>query len=171
MKIYSIRSGRREDLPRLADIERDAAQRFRDVGYVFCAEGPVHPEADHLRALENGAIFVAETTSHKPIGFALLWRVDNAAHLLEVAVIRTKQGQGVGRRLIAQCEAWARAKGFQELTLNTYRDVAWNAPLYERLGYRPFEPESWRSGLLAIRAQEAAFGFDQRPRITMRKLL
>lgn len=171
MKIFSIRNGRLDDLPRLTEIESDAAQSFREVRYVFRAELPKRPEESFRRAIETGALFVAETTDHRPIGFALMWRVDASAHLLDTAVVRAHQGRGVGRRLIGQCEAWARACGFHEITLTAFRDVPWNGPLYERLGYRPFQPEEWRIGLREIIREEVEGGFAQRPRITMRKSL
>jgi hypothetical protein len=57
------------------------------------------------------------------------------------------------------------------MTLTTYRDVAWNAPFYRRLGYREFAPGPDRPALLALIEKEAKWGFAARPRLAMRKPL
>ena len=171
MTVHRIRTGEPDDLPRLGAIERDAAQVFREIGYGFCAEGPVRDAAELARAMDDGAVLVAEAPGGGLAGFALLWRLDGEAHLLELSVARTHQGHGLGRRLVAAAEDWARAQGFAGLTLTTFRDVAWNAPLYERLGFHSFDPEPGREGLAAVQAEEAKAGYAARPRVAMRKAL
>lgn len=168
---YSVRRGASADLPLLGDIERDAAELYREVGYDFCADGPVR-DAEELRtALDTGAVFVACTADGRICGFALVWRVDGCAHLLELAVCPRDQGKRLGRCLIDAAEGWTKAEGLAELTLTTYRDVSWNAPFYRRLGYQVFDPEGWRSGLAAIQHEEAESGFAVQPRVAMRKRL
>ena len=166
---YTIRNAAAADLPRLAEIERDAAQLFRSIGYDFCADGPVRDEDEKTRALEDGAVFVAEAADGDIAGFALLWRIDGRAHLLELGVAQRHQKQGLGASLVAQAEAWARQEGFGELTLTTFRDVAWNAPFYERLGFLVFDPEPERAGLRAVQDEEQRSGFAKQPRVAMRK--
>ena len=41
------------------------------------------------------------------------------------------------------------------VTLTTFRDVPWNAPYYERLGFRTLAADEITPGLAAIRAHEA----------------
>lgn len=171
MAAYTIRAGTDADLPLLGPIERDAAQLYRQAGYDFCADGPVRDEVEKQRALNQGAVFVACTPVDEPCGFVLLWQVDGCAHILELAVLCAHQGHGLGRQLMARAEDWASARGFGEITLTTYRDIAWNAPLYERLGYVCFEPEAARTGLAEIQQEEADSGYALKPRIAMRKPL
>jgi hypothetical protein len=45
--------------------------------------------------------------------------------------------------------------------------VPWNAPYYERLGFR--RVDDLTPGLRAIRAAEAARGLDRWPRVAMRR--
>lgn len=52
-----------------------------------------------------------------------------------------------------------------------YRDVPWNAPFYERVGYSIFEPDPSRTGLAAIQEEEARSGYAVKPRVAMRKVL
>ena len=168
---YSIRAGTATDLPRLAEIERDAAQLFRSIGYDFCADGPVRDEAEQRRALEDGTVLVAETPDGDVAGFALLWRVDGRAHLLELAVAQRHQKRGLGARLVGRAERWAREERLGELTLTTFRDVSWNAPFYETLGFRVFDPGPERTELRAVQREERLSGFAKKQRVAMRKPL
>ena len=171
MSTFTIRPARREELGLLGAIEHDAAQLYREVGYDFCAEGPVRDDEELAKAFDEGAVFVACGEDGMVAGFALVWPADGRAHLLELAVGHGHQGHGLGRRLIAAAEDWARDTGLDEITLTTYRDVAWNAPFYERFGYEVFEPEAARADLAAIIREEADSGYAVEPRVAMRKPL
>lgn len=166
-----IRPGTGDDLPHLAAIERDASQRYRDIGYDFCAEGAVREPWEQQKALDEGAVLVAEAANGKLVAFALVWPADGRAHLLELAVALAYQGRGVGRRLVDAVESWARGRGFAEITLTCFRDVPWNGPWYARLGYRVFEPDETRSDLRAVQAEEARWGYARKPRLAMAKNL
>jgi len=149
-------------------VERRAAEKFRLVGYLFAADGPVRDESEHRRVLEDGATFVAADGADL-VGFAMFAPLDGEAHLLEINVDPRRQGEGLARRLIDAGSDWARSKGFDAMTLTTYRDVPWNAPFYARLGFAAFEPGLDRLGLHAAITEEAASGFAAAPRIAMRK--
>ncbi len=168
---YRIRVGRDDDYATLAAIERDAAQRFREIGFDFCADGPVRDAEEHRRGLEDGRTLVGETAAGEAAGFALVWRLDGRAHLVELSVARRHQGRGLGRRLIGEAEAWAADQGLAEITLTSFRDVPWNAPFYRSLGYVVFEPGEDRPGLAAVIAEERDSGFAGQPRVAMRKVL
>jgi hypothetical protein len=47
--------------------------------------------------------------------------------------------------------------------------VAWNAPYYERLGFRRLHVAEETDGLRAMRAAERAHGLDRWPRVCMRR--
>ena len=165
-----IRRGAADDLPALPAIELDAATAFDALGYDFCAALGTRSEAEQRRALATGAVFVAESGG-ATVGFLLLWQVDGAAHVLELDVARSAQGQGIGRSLMQAAEDWARLQRFREMTLTTFSDVPWNRPWYERLGFVVFEPGPERPELLEIIAAEKAAGVWQRPRCALRKPL
>ena len=63
--------------------------------------------------------------------------IDAADHLLldNVAVDPTRQGQGLGRAMIAHAEAEARTRGRRELRLFTNEMMEGNIRLYRRLGF------------------------------------
>lgn len=167
---FAIRPASAAELPLLPAIERDAQQRYRAVGYDYCAEGPLRDPEEHQRAHDEGVVLVAER-SGALVGFLLLWPCDGRAHLVEVSVMQAHQGLGIGRALFAAAEDWGRAAGYREATLTTYLEVPWNAPLYRRLGFADFVPGPDRPDLRQVQADEAAWGFARWPRGAMRKPL
>ncbi len=114
--------------------------------------------AEHAGA---GNLFVAvEEPSGLVAGFAAFWPFDNLAHLCELDVHPDHAGQGLGRRLIAAGEDWARAAGMPALTLSTFIDVPWNGPFYARLGFMPYPRDAWGPGHHAIWANQLASALD-----------
>lgn len=168
---FRLRLATQADINDMRAAEQKAGELFRTIGYDFCADGPNREPEEHLRAIATGVTLVAETLLGEVAGFAMFEPMDNEVHLLEIDVSPKHQRKGLARRLIAAGEAWALAKGFDGMTLTTYRDVPWNAPFYRRVGFVEFEPNADRKGLLETIAKEAAWGFALRPRIAMRKQL
>lgn len=166
---FRIRPASVGDVAMLQAVELDAA-RVYDVDQVtrFCVDLPPRDEREHALARESGLALVGEVDG-LPVGFILSVPKDGHAHLVELAVARAHQGRGLGTRLISAFEAWAAAEGIEEATLTTFRDVAWNAPFYERLRYQAFEPEDNRPELLELIAAEKRAGFHQAPRVAMHK--
>lgn len=52
-------------------------------------------------------------------------------------------GQGIGRRLIAHCEAWAQERGLRWLALDTAEPASHLRALYGRLGYCEVDVTRW----------------------------
>lgn len=65
----------------------------------------------------------------------------------------------------------AREKGFTSLTLTTFRNVPWNAPLYARLGFEMLADETLPATLRQQREVEAAHGLAFESRCAMRLML
>jgi ribosomal protein S18 acetylase RimI-like enzyme len=59
------------------------------------------------------------------------------AHVSVLAITKDAEGSGVGRRLMAHAETWARQRGVSLLTLNVFDANARARRLYERLGFTP----------------------------------
>lgn len=64
---------------------------------------------------------------------------------------------------------WAARQRLSAVTLITFRDVPWNCPYYERLGFRIVEYGQITPGLRRLRAGEAELGLDRWPRVVMRR--
>jgi hypothetical protein len=77
----------------------------------------------------------------------------------------------VGAALIDHVAAWALRQGARALTLTTFRDVPWNTPYYERLGFKVVEGEEVGPGLRAIVRTESSARWASEPRVCMRREL
>ena len=60
---------------------------------------------------------------------------DGSFYIMAVAVYPEFRGAGIGRRLIAEAEAAAKARGFGETSLNVFAENRGALKLYESLGY------------------------------------
>jgi GNAT superfamily N-acetyltransferase len=153
-----IRAALPTEFERLREIEDAADEMFAPVGI-----GPFAPSPDHLRAAA-----VVLVSGDPPVGFASVHLVDGVAHLWQLAVLPSATRHGYGSALVAAVCDWAISKRLAGVTLTTFRDVPWNAPFYDRLGFRVIDDLT--PGLAAIREEERTIGDDDfGPRVAMRK--
>ena len=169
MVTVRVRSLRADDVDAVRGIEVAAGERFRDVGMPEIADDEPPGRAELLDAAAAGRAWVAVEESDRPVGYVLVDDVDDAVHVEQISVHPRHQGRGVGRLLIDHV-AWNPARGWRTVTLTTFRDVEWNAPLYERLGFRVLEEHEVTAGLRNVRAAEAAAGLDPARRVCMRRV-
>jgi GNAT superfamily N-acetyltransferase len=74
------------------------------------------------------------------MGFLSAVEVDNELHIQELSVGQHFQGQGTDRKLLFTAVAHARDRALYGLTLTTFRDLPWNEPFYQRLGFETLSP-------------------------------
>lgn len=166
----AIRPARPDDLPALPAIERAAARRFAGLGLVADLDDAMEPET-MAAACADGRVWVAVDAADRPVGFAVAERLGDAVHLEELDVLPEAGGRGLGSLLIEAVCAWAAAQGFRAVTLCTFRDVAWNAPLYARRGFVALGDHELGGALAARRLEEAARGLALADRVCMRRVL
>ena len=70
--------------------------------------------------------------------------------------------------LIDHLAAWANEQGMSAVTLTTFADVPWNAPYYERRGFRSLSQKELTPGLRDKQKDEAIRGLARWPRVCMR---
>lgn len=131
-----------------------------------CADNPPYPADALVAAGEEGRAWVA-VVGGEVVGFAVAAVVDGEGHLDEVAVAPSHGRRGVGRALVDHVVAWTAAKGLGSVTLTTFRDVPWNAPYYERLGFTVVD--SLSPALQALVDEQATWGLDPTLRVVMRR--
>ena len=160
-----------DDIERVQAVEVDAGARFREVPeprIAACADHPPFP-SDELRAFaEAGRAWVFEVDG-VVVGFVLAEEVDGCGHIEELAVARSHGGRGIATALIDGVAQWTIAQGLAALTLTTFRDVAWNRPLYERRGFRVLADDEVTEGLRTKVAEEEDYGLPPELRVVMRR--
>jgi GNAT superfamily N-acetyltransferase len=167
---YSIEPAQPRHLPWLPSVELAAARLL--VGHAPEAVlATATSAADLERACRDGRLWVA-LADDRPVGFAHVKLLEpRVAHLEELDVHPDHGRRGVGRRLVeAVCE-WARWEGFESVTLSTFRDVPWNRPFYERLGFVVVPAESLTPALARLVETERERGLDTARRVVMRRVL
>jgi GNAT superfamily N-acetyltransferase len=146
----SIRAARPDEFAQLRDIEFKADALFETAGI-----GPFINDQteDHFAA--TALVLVI---NDPPDGFVCVELVDGIPHIWQLSVDPDHGRKGFGRALVEAACDWARSEGFGAMTLTTYRDVPWNGPFYESLGFVLMDtltPE-----LIEIRQHERARGDD-----------
>jgi GNAT superfamily N-acetyltransferase len=134
----AVRLTRRDDVPRLPDIEQSAGELFRTIAALASvADQPNVGPRRHRAFIMAGLSFVVVDGTDQPVGFMLAAvRARRSLHIDQLVVALEHQGRGAGTALIARAAAFAIARGLASLTLTTFRNVPWNAPFYERRGFR-----------------------------------
>ena len=89
------------------------------------------------------------------------------AHLAEIDVLPAHGRRGLGTRLVEEVCHWAASAGYESVTLTTFRDVPWNMPFYERLGFRVVAGAGRSAALRAIVEDETRRGLDPSRRVAM----
>ncbi|MFI5662027.1 GNAT family N-acetyltransferase [Streptomyces sp. NPDC051684] len=169
-----IRTAEPADLPRLQAIESAAGEIFRTLGMDAIADDapPTLAELERYRRAGHAWVAAEDAEDAENIAAYLVAEVvDGAYHIEQVTVHPRAARRGVGQTLIACAADCARGQGLTALTLTTFADVPWNAPYYERLGFRRLSRAELTPGLRAIRAAEAEHGLDRWPRVCMRREL
>ena len=83
------------------------------------------------RAFQTSTVFVASRDDEGVIGFCSL--LDDEIEL--IAVASSRQGQGIGRRLVECCVDECRARGFTKLKIRTQGSNRGARDFYEKLGF------------------------------------
>jgi GNAT superfamily N-acetyltransferase len=163
----AIRPARIEDIDVLRDIERRAGQSFLAVGMDAIAHDDP-PSAEDLTEYINGErAWVVAHDEDRPTAYVLVDRIDDKAHIEQVTVDPERARLGLGAKLIEHVAEWARANHLDGLTLTTFAAVPWNAPYYQRLGFRTMAPAELTDGLRKVRAREGEQNLDRWPRVAM----
>jgi GNAT superfamily N-acetyltransferase len=166
-----IRLPRQDELEALRWIERDAGRQFAVIGMAEIASDkpPAIAELEAVRA--RGRAWVAADPADRPIAYLLSSTVDGCAHIDQVSVASSHSRRGLGAVLIEHLAMGARAEDRPALTLTTFRDVPWNAPYYERLGFGVVAPADQGPELAALVHREALTIPGNAARVAMRRPL
>jgi GNAT superfamily N-acetyltransferase len=170
MHEYTIAPATAEDVARVPVIELAAARLLR--GHAPDAVlRETSSEAELMAALRDGRLWVARA-GDLAVGYAQALPIDAVtAHLEEVDVLPEHGRRGLGTRLVTHVCDWARANGYERVTLTTFRDLPWNMPFYQKLGFDVVPPGQLDAPLSSRVANEASRGLDPLRRVVMSRHL
>ncbi|MDX7988442.1 GNAT family N-acetyltransferase [Xenorhabdus sp. 12] len=167
--MISIHLTKKSDVSQLSAIEYSAAQLFRLIPELsWIADGHVQTEQQHLDYISQSNSWVALSEGGHPVGFILASSLDDGLHIMELSVHQHWQKKGIGKALIEKVVQVAKQRHLAAVTLTTFRDVYWNAPYYQRLGFNILEPQQITEALHQILQNEIDYGFTQEQRCAMR---
>ena len=158
-----------EDAAKLPSIERSSNALFRQwPGLEEIADDDPHSADEHLERIALGNSLVAEDAKHGIVGFLIFENFPDALHIWEIAVEQSRQRQGIGKQLIEAAVEIAERNRAAAITLTTFREVPWNAPLYEKLGFQLLGEAELTPRLLQTLKKEKQAGLPIEQRCAMR---
>lgn len=140
----AIRAGTEAD----RDFVIDTARRFAAFGpppwrsALEVVGGEVRCLDDFFDGRVAGPTLLLAERSGVPLGFVLLepavdyFSGEPHGHIGMIAVTERAEGQGAGAALMSAAENWARASGYDKLTLNVFEGNTRARAVYARFGYQ-----------------------------------
>lgn len=166
-----IREAQSSDVEHLPNIERSAAQLFKqDSDLAWVADDSVLSAELHQSYIQAQNSWVAEY-GDQLIGFINGVEYNNTFHICEFSVVQEWQQQGIGRALLTKLEEVMRDRKLSTISVTTFKDVPWNAPFYEQNGFIELKENDLSLFLMDILEEEIDAGFDPDTRCAMQKNL
>ncbi len=171
---YDVRLAKKTDLAVIPEIEKAAARRFEpylawlDIS-ADVLEGLTTPPF-LLKAQAENRLWVT-AVDHRPVGFIVAKFLAQACFIVELDVHPDYGRLGMGSALVKVCCQSAGDQGFNHVLLTTFRQIPWNIPFYQRLGFEILPEEQWSQEIEAIVSHEARYGFAPEKRAVMRLIL
>jgi len=167
-----VRLATNGDCALLPSIELSASRRFAEIGMDDVAGEPPPDAAAWEPHCASSNLWVSVDDQDRPFGFLAAGVHGHLLFLYQLAVEYDHQRHGVGHALLAAAEGAARALGLHEVFLTTFCDVPFNAPYYERQGYRIVEDAGLPAALQPVMdAERRRWTTPGRRRCAMRKVV
>ncbi len=165
---YEIGLARPDEVARLPEIEHRASALFDTVPWT--ASLPAIPMSldDFVEAQREGLFWVARSLADGPsaLRWSSGWTTGNFTSR-KLDVLPEHGRRGIGTALVRAVCDWAVSQG-RSLSLTTFKDLPWNQPFYERLGFRVLSDAELTDPLAACVARETAAGLPRAQRVVMR---
>lgn len=123
--LVELRQMRREDLPRVMEIERE------------CFATPWH-ESAYLTELSNrSAYYVLAELDGEIVGYAGMWVIADEAHITTLGVARDQRGRHIGEQLLIGLLDESIQRGARRATLEVRQSNEAAQGLYRKYGFAP----------------------------------
>lgn len=116
--------------------------------------------------MENRTLVVVHQEDG-PVGFAVSGMIGTFLHLKELSVDPAHGRRELGASLLHAVIAMSTAMGAAGVSLTTFRSVPFNAPFYQRHGFREFPPEDVPAALKQRFTEEVPPGIDPGARVLL----
>ena len=152
-----IRPARLSDVDAIISVDIAASALFKPTGLLSDDALNDHVEAPNVRAaIDAGLIDVAEIVSEPRVaGFIQYRLIEGDLYLEQVSVDPAYGRRGVGRRLMSWLHQRAITLGADQITLSTFRNLAWNGPFYASVGFEEIPRGDMQDYMLEIEAAQA----------------
>lgn len=168
----TVRIAQEADAEALPDIEQSAGEAYRGIaGLAWIADDHNQTVDRHRELIAKGACWVAVDHDDRPVAFLSAELHDDTLHIWELDVRLDRQRSGIGRALIEEAIADAMERRLVALTLTTFRDVIWNAPFYQKLGFQVLDDAQAGKRLRQVLRREVKHGMPASRRCAMRLVL
>ena len=164
---WSLRLARPDDAEVMPAIERAAADLFASDPDLTDFDPDDTWTPDELRRFIRKGHCLISHMGDEPAGFLVSEPFRRELHIWEMDVLPKFQRRGIGAGLARACLIDARNSGFKAVTLTTFRDLAWNAPFYARLGFEEVTALDAHPRLVGELANEADDGLPAERRCAM----
>ena len=122
-KLVELRQMRREDVPRVMEIERE------------CFATPWH-ESAYLTELSNrSAYYIVASVDEQIIGYAGMWIIMDESHITTIGVARDFRGIKAGEQLLVGLLEEAMRRGARRSTLEVRQSNMVAQNLYRKYGF------------------------------------
>ncbi|RLL97790.1 hypothetical protein CFD26_106636 [Aspergillus turcosus] len=165
----SIRLALEEDIPRMNTIETSAAQLFRTGNLAWIADSPPLDPATLRSMIAQQNVWVAVTSDNTAVGFIAVQVLDGMLYIAEMDVHEDWQRRGIARMMLEKVEGLARERGYEYVSLTTYRDLEFNGRFYARMGFEEVDADKAGEGHQQELEEQARCGHDRAKRCAMRK--
>ncbi|KAF7168201.1 hypothetical protein CNMCM5623_001271 [Aspergillus felis] len=165
----SIRLALEEDIPRINTIETSAAQLFRTVNLAWIADSPPLDPGTLRSMIAQQNLWVAVTSDNTAVGFIAVQVLDRMLYIAEMDVHEDWQRRGIARMMLEEVEGQARDRGYEYVSLTTYRDLEFNGRFYARMGFEEVDVDIAGEGHGRELEEQARCGHDRARRCVMRK--
>lgn len=167
---YHLRGFEPEDLYTLRRIEANATRQLAEAGYPSLLDDVVGEEAFEAQFMGKG-VWIAADKSDKPVGYAIAGELAYLFWLHQISVDPSHGGRGIGGALLKAVINHAKWAFHNAVGLTTFRDVAFNAPLFEKAGFLQVNPATAPAPLQAQLMNECPDNIPVSARVLMvRKL-
>lgn len=166
----TIRWFKPDDISALHAIEQRANIVFAQHGMAHIAEN-AWPLAAFSDFVTQNQCFVAADRDDVPLGFAVCGEAEETFWLLELGVDPGHMRKGIGSLLVNAVVDRARWAFHNAVCLTTFRDLPFNAPFYEKLGFMIADPAKASPALIERLRRETPTGSSVTERVLMFKKL